>query len=145
MPRWIRERFSPAHASANVKRGFRTREVHLIIDAHAHAAGSLADSDRVVALLDELGVDKIALSPALGEADRDRGVPPLARIFKNADVMLPVNKLIRRVAARQAGDLAERNERVWEMRREQPERPCTLHAAFLLAVFLFSCNSLAFL
>jgi predicted TIM-barrel fold metal-dependent hydrolase len=125
MPCPIRKRFSRAGASANVKRGrgyVGNREVQLIIDGHAHAAGSLADADGIIAHLDELGVDRIVLTPGLGEADRDRRMPSLAGAFQNADVMLAVNKVIRRVAGRRAGDLSQRNERVWSLRQQYPDR-----------------------
>lgn len=37
----------------------------MIIDAHAHAAGEFANAEKLVELLDKLGVDKVALCPGL--------------------------------------------------------------------------------
>ena len=94
----------------------------MIIDGHAHAAGSLADADAVVSKLDELGVDKVVLLPSLGDSDHDTWVPALSGTFKKADLMFTANKVIRGVAGRRTGDLATRNERVWSMRQAHPDR-----------------------
>jgi len=97
----------------------------MIIDAHAHACGEFADPGKLTAILDQLGVDKVALCPGL-KGHTSAPIPPnipisaikqhplYGRYFINPGIRFNYNFLLRE---KQNG-----NEFVYSLIKEHPDR-----------------------
>ena len=97
----------------------------MIIDAHAHACGEFADPKKLTEILDNLGVDKVALCPGLKghiSAPTPPNIPisaikqhPLyGRCFINPGIRFNYNFLLR--------EKQDGNEFVYSLAKEQPDR-----------------------
>jgi predicted TIM-barrel fold metal-dependent hydrolase len=97
----------------------------MIIDAHAHACGEFADPGKLTAILDQLGVDKVALCPGL-KGHTSAPIPPnipisaikqhplYGRYFINPGIRFNYNFLLR--------EKQDGNEFVYSLAKEQPDR-----------------------
>jgi len=96
----------------------------MIIDGHAHSCGDFHEADRLVSILDGWGVDRVVLCPGLVNDSKNRSLPQLTKVFRKADIMLFMNRLIRLAAAlkKAGGGLAERNELVYSLHQKYPDR-----------------------
>jgi len=97
----------------------------MIIDAHAHACGELADPDRLSKILDKLGVDRVALCPGLKghtSAPTPPNIPILSikqhplygRYFINPGIYFNYNYLLR--------ERSDGNEFVYSMANKLPDK-----------------------
>lgn len=96
--------------------------LEMIIDGHAHSCGEFYDSSNIIKLLNKLNVDKVVLCPGIKNEEKGYGVPKIANIFKNRDVMNQTNKVIRLLSFQEKDDLDERNEFVYKQRCKYPDR-----------------------
>ena len=97
----------------------------MIIDAHAHACGELADPKKLIEILDKLGVDKVALCPGL-KGNTNAPTPPnipisvlkqhplYSRFFINPGVRFNYNFLLR--------EKQDGNEFVYSLAEKYPDR-----------------------
>ena len=95
----------------------------MIIDGHAHASGDFSDPEKLISLLNTLGVDKIVLCP--GSLDED-AIPDIPRISytpisKSKRLLLLANKYI--IKHEVPDEYFEKgNELISSMREKFPER-----------------------
>lgn len=96
----------------------------MIIDGHAHTGGEFYDVEKLVAILDNQGVDKIVLCPGQVNHRQGHSVPELARVIPRIDPMLFINRVIRFLTAFTGSDedLSQRNELVYSMVQQYPDR-----------------------
>jgi len=95
----------------------------MIIDGHAHATGVFADPDRLVSLLDSLGVDKVVLCPGAHDEESLPKIPKISytRISKMKQLILLANKWILK---QNVPDIyfEKGNELIYSLKEKCPER-----------------------
>jgi predicted TIM-barrel fold metal-dependent hydrolase len=95
----------------------------MIIDGHTHATGIFADPDRLVPLLDSLGVDKVVLCPGALKEESLPNVPKISytSISKMKRLIFLGNRWILK---QNVPDIffEKGNERIFSLRNKCPER-----------------------
>ncbi len=96
----------------------------MIIDGHAHSCGIFYRAEGILRVLDELGVDKVALCTNFENNQRNQSLPQLAKWFPGSDVMLPMNRLIKlmNTLAKPKAGLMLGNEYVARLASQCPDR-----------------------
>ena len=96
----------------------------MIIDGHAHSGGAFSTVENIVSILNTCKVDKVVLCPPQVHGTNDQKLPGLAKWFPHADVMLPLNKIIRLVTTtvKPTEPLSTRNEALYRLVTQNPER-----------------------
>jgi predicted TIM-barrel fold metal-dependent hydrolase len=95
----------------------------LIIDGHAHSAGDFFDADKMIEIMDSLGVDKVVLCPGVVNDPKNQSLVRLSK-FKNPDHMIRINRIIRFISniSRTKETTHERNEYVHLQCLKFPDR-----------------------
>lgn len=96
----------------------------MIIDGHAHSGGDFYDVHKLIAVLDELGVDKVVLLPGLKNDGHSHHTPNLAKFFPRQDIMFFMNKVIRMLASnlKPSESMEKKNEYVYHFVQQYPHR-----------------------
>ncbi|AGL02375.1 amidohydrolase family protein [Desulfoscipio gibsoniae] len=96
----------------------------MIIDGHAHSCGEFFASEKIIAKLNELNVDKVVLCPGVNNGPKNYNyIPGLAKIFSTTDILLSANKIIKLLSKiQQPDDIMQRNEYVYSLYLKYPDR-----------------------
>jgi predicted TIM-barrel fold metal-dependent hydrolase len=96
----------------------------MIIDGHGHACGDYLSTERILRLLDAVGVDKVVLTPGELNSDKTYTFPNMARVFPSWDVV-PFFNLVTKFTVsftRAAKHIEKGNEYVRSLVDECPDR-----------------------
>lgn len=96
----------------------------MIIDGHAHSCGDFLDANKIIETIEKLEVNKVILCPGQINDNKNQKLPFLSNHYKNGDIMLVMNKLIRVVTSlkRTSKNIDDRNEFVYQLSTQYPER-----------------------
>ena len=96
----------------------------MIIDGHSHACGEYSDPDKIIDIMNQLGIDKTVLCPGLRQNAKKDIFPTPACLMNKKNSMFFLNKIIRMAnyITESSGALDERNELVHQFIKKYPDR-----------------------